>query len=180
MGFSLEIIGGQSVLQHHHELIVSAQAQSGIFQIHLHRILRIAYDRRPFSHDLLYILGDSLGQLRFWSRRATLRSPLYSGSSGRHLRRNDNAFFHFFLYLTDTIQDSFLICLHLRLAQLDQRDLYQDTLLRRIADLSGQFGENMDIADDLIHGKHGSFFLQIRQIIRGHIYDILQIVRRLY
>ena len=38
----------------------------------------------------------------------------------------------------------------------------------------------MNIADDLIHGQHGSFFLQIRKIIRGHIYDILQIVRCLY
>ena len=96
------------------------------------------------------------------------------------MRCNDNAVFHFFLHLTDTIQDSFLICLHLRLAQLDQCDLYQDTLLRRIADLSGQFGENMNIADDLVHGKHRRFFLQIRQIVRRHIYDILQIVRRLY
>ena len=38
----------------------------------------------------------------------------------------------------------------------------------------------MNIANDLIHGKHGSLFLQIRQIVCGHIYDILQIIRCLY
>ena len=38
----------------------------------------------------------------------------------------------------------------------------------------------MNIADDLVHGQHGSLFLQIRQIVCGHIYDILQIIRCLY